>query len=121
LMDCVNAPSPGFDVHGGQITGLEGGVFGPSDVPFVDFFGTTFSSVDYAETNLRGSLQVLPIPEPPTLLLLSSGVALATLVIRRRHGDRHRSTGRAASPCDIGAMSPNNQLFGTDFISGGLQ
>jgi hypothetical protein len=33
----LGAPSPGFDVYGGQIVNLRGGVFGHADVPFIDF------------------------------------------------------------------------------------
>lgn len=35
--DGLGASSPGFDVVGGQITNLRGGVFGGADFPFVDF------------------------------------------------------------------------------------
>jgi hypothetical protein len=33
----LGAASPGFDVQGGQIVNLRGGVFGGADYPFVDF------------------------------------------------------------------------------------
>ena len=33
----LGADSPGFDVAGGQVTNLRGGVYGRGDVPFVDF------------------------------------------------------------------------------------
>jgi len=66
------APSPGFDVHNGTITGmkgtvitgLEGGVFGPGDFPLVDFFGRNF--VASADAALTGTLQITPVPSPVT-------------------------------------------------------
>jgi hypothetical protein len=66
------SPFLAFDVHGGQITGLEGGVFGPADFPFFDFLGTNFSAADIESphTVLFGELEVAQVPEPSTFLLL---------------------------------------------------
>jgi len=65
---CLHAPSPGFNVHDGIITGLQGGVFGVSDVPFVDFKGAFFSAIDIHDTLLQGTLQVTPVPAQQGLL-----------------------------------------------------
>jgi hypothetical protein len=69
------SPSPGFDVHNGTITGvkgtivgLQGGVFGPADVPFVDFHGRYFGASD-GLYGLTGTLLVTPAPTPATYLV----------------------------------------------------
>lgn len=70
----LNAQSPGFDVSGGTITGLEGGVHGVADIPFVDFFGNQFNAIDASGTFIEGTLTLTSVPEPGTILLLSAAV-----------------------------------------------
>jgi hypothetical protein len=85
-LGCISAASPGFNVHGGLITGLQGGVRGPGDMPFVDFSNTTFSAVDTIGNHLTGQLTLSPIPEPETWLFLAIGfvVLVAARVIKSR-------------------------------------
>jgi len=81
----LDAPSPGFNVHGGQITGLQGGVFGHVDSPWNDFLNTTFSASDDGQNNVRGSMVIAQaVPEPSTILLVSTGFALIALLLHRR-------------------------------------
>jgi len=69
---CFNAPSPGFNVQNGTITGLQGVVLGPLafagfDDPFVEFRGTSFFARDLVNggtqggTQMIGTLQVTPV------------------------------------------------------------
>jgi hypothetical protein len=69
------APSPGFDVHNGTITGmkgtitgLQGGVFGRADIPFVDFLGRNFSAAGESGI-LTGTLEITPVPSSVTYLV----------------------------------------------------
>jgi len=91
---CLGAPSPGFSVTNGRITGLTGGVFGWSDASFVDFGlpaggipDTSFSAITeygpvYEEgdswTYLQGQghLEVFRVEEPDTILLLLAGLCV---------------------------------------------
>jgi hypothetical protein len=89
--DSVNnfAVGPGLVVHYGKIVDLFGGVFGPDDVPYVDFMydGVTnrFAAHDLGPGDLHGSLTV-NVPEPGTLLLFLVGaLALACIRPRARH------------------------------------
>lgn len=68
-----------FDVHGGRITGLRGGVAGPADATFVDFpplggSANSFVALDSADTRLTGSLSVLPLAEPEGVFLFAAGL-----------------------------------------------
>jgi hypothetical protein len=69
-------PSPGFDVSGGVITGLRGGVHSSADWPTTDFFVTQFLAEDWPDIGnlLMGDLSVTRVPEPVSLLLLSCGL-----------------------------------------------
>ena len=99
--DGLGAPSPGFDVVGGEIVNLRGGVFGSADVPFVDFaplsfgFGdNTFSAILTAglgrsRGSIQGSLNVTRIPEPGTLGLLSALLIGLGLARARELESRH--------------------------------
>jgi hypothetical protein len=73
----------GFEVIGGVVVGLWGGVYGGSDVPYIDFNGNRFSSLTmfdinvppdaayaYAIQPLSGTLSISRIPEPASLSLL---------------------------------------------------
>jgi hypothetical protein len=101
---CLGAPSPGIDVVGGAITNLRGGVYGESDVPFVDFsffgantfnaHGTTVGNpfeIGYrfnSVKQLQGRMDVFRIPEPDTGLLLSIGVVVFGITLCRRQRPR---------------------------------
>jgi hypothetical protein len=93
--------SPGFDIAGGQITNLRGGVFGRGDYPFIDFSTDLHSSgmapnqnacsgahcgnranAFYTLSSLGafgGSMNVhslaSPVPEPGALGMLVAGIA----------------------------------------------
>lgn len=102
------ASSPGFDVLGGEITNLRGGVFGIVDEPFVDFSTylppgvptgaplscpgsfcgnkvNSFGTVNPAGT-FGGSMAVVRVSEPSTLALLVFGMAALAIHrnVRRR-------------------------------------
>jgi hypothetical protein len=93
---CLFAPSPGFDVVGGQITNLRGGVFGAGDRPFVDFslpgdnmfnalgglVPTTASTFSFLQG--QGSMRVQAVAEPPVFALLTFGVLAVGAVWLRR-------------------------------------
>lgn len=105
-MDCLFAPSPGFDVVNGTITNLRGGVFGVQDVPFVDFSpfsantfsalglpfpkaGTSFSYVGTDTTAVFGTMEIFRVPEPGTLPLFGLAlIALTPLVWRTRKPEK---------------------------------
>lgn len=87
----VGAPSFDVDVHGGTITDVHGGVFGPADLPALDFAPLaglspgTFIAVDLDSTALEGNLLISRVAEPPVLFLVSIGLSMwALLRIRRR-------------------------------------
>jgi PEP-CTERM motif len=97
---CLGVLSPGFDVVNGTITNLRGGVYGSSDIPFVDFslFGdNTFNALGAAlfggssayvsngldEGSIHGTMEIFRVPEPDTLLLMGLGL-LTTLALGRR-------------------------------------
>jgi len=84
--------SPGFDVAGGEIVNLRGGVFGESDTPFVDFSFAGVPSTFYTNNpsgTFGGGMGVgrnpVPIAEPGTLLLMGAGfLGCAVFSARRR-------------------------------------
>ncbi len=93
---CPFAPSPGFDVVGGTITNLRGGVFGLADVPFVDFSSlgaNTFiahgalvptSAPTFSFLQGQGSMQLFKVAEPSSLALLCFGLlAIGAARMRR--------------------------------------
>jgi hypothetical protein len=96
--------SPGFDVAGGQVTNLRGGVFGSADFPFVDFStdvrlppATNTGACTGANCGNRpnafytvnplgafgGAMTVhavaAPVPEPESFAMLFAGVVLVGL------------------------------------------
>jgi hypothetical protein len=75
--DGLGSSSPGFDVLGGEIVNLRGGVYGEADVPFVDFtfigVPNTFSTINESGS-WSGSMNVRRVPEPGTLLLMGIGL-----------------------------------------------
>jgi hypothetical protein len=95
---CFNVASPGFDVVGGTITNLHGGVYGTSDAPYVDFSpgglantftalgltiftpGTTFTRVN----GVHGAMAIYKVSEPGALLVLSLGLLSLAFAARRR-------------------------------------
>ena len=95
-MACVGAPSPGFDVVNGAVTNLRGGVFGVADLPFVDFSllgantfnatgatfgagpGTSFSRV----RDVSGTLEIVRVAEPATLLPFGAGLLMLLAALR---------------------------------------
>jgi hypothetical protein len=100
--------SPGFDVVGGKVTNLRGGVFGATDFPFMDFSFDARSTArqdsvckgpycgnrsNYFYTNnplgvFGGSLSTYamaaPVPEPQTYAMLLVGLALVGFQLKRR-------------------------------------
>lgn len=107
----LGASSPGFDVLGGTITNLRGGVFGESDIPYVDFSedprlphpagypscsdGTSYcgnSPNAFFTVNplgaFGGSMTIAaPVPEPETYAMLLLGLGVVGFVSRRRLRD----------------------------------
>lgn len=102
----LGSSSPGFDVLGGSVTNLRGGVFGSSDFPFVDFSTNSHgafsrsanvcganptycgNAANYFSTNNQlgifgGSMLVYDVPQPPALFLLLLGL-LGVLAYRSR-------------------------------------
>ena len=74
--------SPGLEVRDGLITGLTGGVFSPSDLPNVSFFGNAFDSRDPRGIFADGTLEVT-VPAASPLILLLGGLS-ACLAIKRK-------------------------------------
>jgi hypothetical protein len=99
---CLFAPSPGFDVVNGTITNLRGGVFGFADIPFVDFSPlgglNTFAASGHPfiepggtstyVSNIVGTMEILPVTEPDTVLLSGLGLLMLAFMIRRRRRQR---------------------------------
>lgn len=86
----------GFHVLNGHVVGLNGGVYGYFDFPFIDFEDTVYRSDSFFKSNKApnfdpitvhtvGALsvrEVSSVPEPSSTLLLVAG-ALALLLFRR--------------------------------------
>ena len=75
----MGAASPSFHVVGGELVGWEGGVYGPADPPFVDFFGTGFTAQDVGGASFTGEAQFVRaglVPEPSSLAMLIPFVIL---------------------------------------------
>jgi len=86
--------SPTFIVQNHLVTGLLGGVFGGSDVPFIDFFGNSIYAKDYSPyAGVYAQMKISadptpeqvppPIPEPDSIALIAFGI-LALLGYRLR-------------------------------------
>lgn len=94
----TGAPSFDVDVHGGTITGLHGGVFGPADFPALDFSPTVppgaFIAVDLDSTALMGNLRINRVAEPPVLFLVSIGFSVWALLRKRPALARWRRAAR---------------------------
>jgi hypothetical protein len=79
--------NPGLIVSGGLITGFFGGVYGRSDVPFVDFDFLSgpgrFGANDGFGSIFSGAYSVHLISEPSTLYLLIIGLLGLALVSAR--------------------------------------
>jgi hypothetical protein len=94
----------GFQVSGGELTGLWGGIFGAADFPYIDFLGDGYSAFfrpvalgdDGAVIDrLRGSWSFsrqYAVNAPGTVLLLGIGLLMLPL-----SGQPQRSMGRAKS------------------------
>lgn len=83
--DGLDSDSPGFDVAGGELVNLQGGVYGLSDIPYVDFspFGpdgglNRFGAGD-GRTWAYGDMLIARIPEPSTWTLIAIGLMAACL------------------------------------------
>jgi hypothetical protein len=97
--DGLGSESPGFDVQGGEVVNLRGGVYGSGDVPYVDFypyggFGDPhrFAAGD-GRTWAYGAMLIARIPEPPTWLLVMIALVPFSLARMRQIGNsrsRHR-------------------------------
>jgi hypothetical protein len=73
------APSPILVSSGGALTGMKGGVFGVSDVPYVDFLTDGSFAANDGENIITGGMQaplpVSSVPEPGTPWALGAGMA----------------------------------------------
>lgn len=88
----------GFDVAGGEVTRVYGGVFGQFDDPFIDFLssgrfganawyqwqGIGEPAPSYWLVGVQGNLSVAQVPEPAAPLLLAAGLMAMQLSRRRR-------------------------------------
>lgn len=89
----------GFDVSGGNVVGLWGGVYGMSDFPFIDFQGGQYGSLSafellpdsdpgrFTRVATNGFLsvaQVTSVPEPSSALLLLFGAGILCAVTHTR-------------------------------------
>lgn len=87
----LNSPSPGFDVLGGRIVDLRGGVYGSADYPFVDFSvsaAQTFWTINPlgafgGSMQLRNIASAVPEAEALAMALLGLGI-VGTAVWRQR-------------------------------------
>ena len=101
----IFAPSPGFDVVGGMLTNLRGGVFGVFDEPFVDFSlaspntfnalgrpdiapGTSSRYVGADGIGIQGTMEIFRVPEPAGLPLLGIGLLILAWTRRTLRGCR---------------------------------
>jgi len=94
---------PGFDIVNGTLVGMCGGVYGPGDIPFVDFaectdtpyppyqngFGAVgipfiHSGTSSYPNGVFGTFDVTRVPEPSALALLSIGLVGVAISRRRR-------------------------------------
>lgn len=82
----LGAAGPGLVIENSSITDLLGGVYGLSDVPFIDFSGLAVPTGHFAAydgfTRVTGTLGVFrldphPAPEPGSLALLALAMAAA--------------------------------------------
>lgn len=67
----LGAVSPSFAFAGGELQGWQGGVYGAADYPFIDFLGSSFSSVDASFSVISGTTtfqKIAMVPEPSTLV-----------------------------------------------------
>jgi hypothetical protein len=86
------AAAPSFNIHGGIITVVTGGVLGRGDAPFVDFYNVPllgrFNAQDDSITHLAGTLtvgrSVSVVPEPGALTLLGVPLLLLASKVFRR-------------------------------------
>jgi hypothetical protein len=100
----LGADSPGFDVFGGSITNLRGGVFGSSDIPFVDFsydfragappFPDCATGAPYCG-NAPNMFWTVSVPEPETYVMVLLGLGVVGFV-NRRLCDRNGTSRRAS-------------------------
>jgi hypothetical protein len=93
--DGLGSDSPGFDVAGGELVDLRGGVYGLSDAPYVDFSplgpdgGLHRFGAGDGRTWAYGDMLIARVPEAPAvplpgaLWLLGSAWAVLTLRTRR--------------------------------------
>jgi hypothetical protein len=81
----IGAAAPGFIVHDGVLTGLQGGVYSGGDLTYIDFFldhhfnAAFFATPSFPETDISyvsGSFCVSPLtaPEPATITYLAAGL-----------------------------------------------
>lgn len=98
--------SPGFDVAGGDVVNLRGGVYGGFDIPFIDFSYNIFLPPNVSPCgggsycgnqanafwtrnllgDFGGTLNINPVsvPEPSTIMLLAFGLAGLGFAVRRK-------------------------------------
>lgn len=84
--------NPGLIVSGGTITGFMGGVYGVSDVPFVDFdllSGPGRFGANDGLSIFTGVYSVYAVSEPGTIYLLAIGLMGLALVARSLRKDNN--------------------------------